>query len=61
MGRLLPLAMGIEPLPEITKARLEFAFFKGGEREGFEAAGFVVAGAIFESASGYERPNYMDT
>jgi len=36
MQHLMPLAVGIELLPEIAKARCQIALFEGGAREGFE-------------------------
>ena len=43
---LLPLAVRVEPLAKVADALLEWAFFERGEWEGFETAGFVIAGSF---------------
>ncbi len=61
MDRLLPLAMGVELFAEFADALL-LVGGGGWEREGFETAGFVVAGVVTdtEPTARLERPAYVD-
>ena len=57
---LLAFAVGVQTLPEVADALLQWAFGKVGEGEGVEAGAISPSWPILKGSSCFECPNFVD-